>query len=188
MFKKLISTLLLVSAFVSSAFAEDSRPQVIMQTNLGEIKLELFQEESPNTVKNFLTYVDNGFYEGTIFHRTIAGFMIQGGGFTKDMEQKDTLDPIKNESTNGLSNKVGTIAMARTRHPHSATSQFFINTVNNPNLDTRGNRYGYAVFGRVLEGADLVLQISRTPTTAKNGHQNVPKQPIIIKKVSRVTP
>lgn len=186
MFKSLFCSLLLLLTCASNSWAENSNPIVDMQTNLGAIKIELFPEQSPETVKNFLAYVDEGFYEGLIFHRTIAGFMIQGGGFTQDMTQKDTKDAVINESQNGLSNKAGTIAMARTRHPHSATSQFFINAVNNRNLDARGNRFGYTVFGRVTEGMDLVKQISRTPTAPKGMHQDVPVDPVIIQKVIRV--
>jgi cyclophilin family peptidyl-prolyl cis-trans isomerase len=186
MFKSLFFTLLLLFTYTSNSWAENNNPIVDMQTNLGSIKIELFPEQSPETVKNFLAYVDEGFYEGLIFHRTIAGFMIQGGGFTQDMTQKDTKDAVINESQNGLSNKTGTLSMARTRHPHSATSQFFINTVNNRNLDARGNRFGYTVFGRVIEGMDLVKQISRTPTAPKGMHQDVPVNPVIIQKVIRV--
>lgn len=186
MFKSFFLSLTLALSFVSSTWAESSNPSVDIRTNLGSIKIELFPEQSPETVKNFLTYVDEGFYEGLIFHRTIAGFMIQGGGFTQDMTQKDTKDAVINESQNGLSNTVGTIAMARTRHPHSATSQFFINAVNNRNLDARGNRYGYTVFGRVTEGMDLVKQISRTPTAPKGMHRDVPVDPVIIQTIVRV--
>lgn len=186
MFKRLISTLLLLGLLSSFSYAEQNNPQIVMKTNLGNITLELFPEQAPETVKNFLNYVDGGFYEGTIFHRTIAGFMIQGGGFTVDMTRKDTQDAIKNESNNGLSNTQGTISMARTNHPHSATSQFFINTVNNRNLDARGNRFGYAVFGRVTEGMDLAIRISRSATEPKAGHRDVPRQPIIIEKVERL--
>ncbi len=186
MFKSLLCSLLLLFTCTSNSWAENNNPIVDMQTNLGSIKIELFPEQSPETVKNFLSYVDEGFYEGLIFHRTIAGFMIQGGGFTQDMTQKDTKDAVINESQNGLSNKTGTLSMARTRHPHSATSQFFINAVNNRNLDARGNRFGYTVFGRVIEGMDLVKQISRTPTAPKGMHQDVPVNPVIIQKVIRV--
>lgn len=186
MFKSLFFSLLLLFTCISNAWAENSNPIVEMQTNLGVIKIELFPEQSPETVKNFLDYVDEGFYEGLIFHRTMAGFMIQGGGFTQDMTQKDTKDAVINESKNGLSNKTGTIAMARTLRPHSATSQFFINAVNNRNLDARGNRFGYTVFGQVTEGMDLVKQISRTPTTSKGKHHDVPVDPVIIQKIIRM--
>lgn len=157
-----------------------------MQTNKGNITLELFPEQAPETVKNFLSYVDSGYYEGTIFHRVIAGFMIQGGGFTAEMKKKETNDAISNESKNGLSNTQGTIAMARTSNPHSATSQFFINTVNNHNLDAKSNQFGYAVFGRVTDGMELVVRLGRSPKTSKAGHRDVPKEPIIIEKIIRV--
>jgi cyclophilin family peptidyl-prolyl cis-trans isomerase len=187
MFKKILLTILLPVLLTSTAFAEGDNPKVTLQTNLGNITLELFPNEAPETVANFLKYVDSGYYEGTIFHRVIAGFMIQGGGFTADMKKKDTLEAIKNESQNGLSNTEGTIAMARTNYPHSATSQFFINTVNNRNLDARGNRFGYAVFGRVTDGMELAVEISRVPRAEKGGHRDVPKSPIIIEKVVRVS-
>lgn len=177
---------LVLSLITTHAFAEGDNPVVVMQTNKGEITLELFPEQAPETVKNFLHYVDSGFYEGTIFHRTIAGFMIQGGGFTANMERKEVRDPVKNESKNGLSNRQGTIAMARTNYPHSATSQFFINVVNNGRLDAYNNRYGYAVFGKVIEGMELAIRISRSPTEAKAGHGDVPKSPIIIERIERV--
>lgn len=185
MLKSLTSLALCLALFAGNVFAE-SNPKVLMKTNKGDITLELFPEQAPETVENFLEYVDSDFYDGTIFHRTIAAFMIQGGGFTEDMNQKDVRDPIKNESGNGLSNKQGTIAMARTNYPHSATSQFFINAVNNRNLDARGNRFGYAVFGQVTDGMDLVIQISRTPTGPKAGHRDVPKSPIIIESIERI--
>ncbi|WP_286237464.1 peptidylprolyl isomerase [Neptuniibacter halophilus] len=186
MLQRILSFIVLTLALSGQAHADENNPMVLMQTNLGEIKLELFPEQAPETVKNFLSYVDNGFYEGTIFHRTIAGFMIQGGGFDQQMQRKETAAPIQNESTNGLSNLQGTISMARTRDPHSATSQFFINAVNNRNLDATGGRFGYAVFGRVTDGLQLVLKISRTPTEAQAGHRDVPRKPVIIQKISRI--
>jgi len=186
MLKKIIVSLLIPYLLMTSAFADDHNPTVIMQTNMGNITLELFPEKAPETVKNFLGYVDDGFYEGTIFHRVIAGFMIQGGGFTEDMKKKETKGAIQNESKNGLSNSQGTISMARTSHPHSATAQFFINTVNNRNLDPRGNQFGYAVFGKVTKGMELVIRLGRSPKTSKAGHRDVPKQAIIIEKVVRL--
>ncbi|MGI1668789.1 MAG: peptidyl-prolyl cis-trans isomerase [Neptuniibacter sp.] len=188
MLKSLLLSVIVVLTFTAKSWAEGSNPVVDMQTNLGSITLELFPEQSPETVKNFLSYVDEGFYEGLIFHRTIVGFMIQGGGFNKDLVLKEPKDPVINESQNGLSNKAGTIAMARTRHPHSATSQFFINAVSNRNLDAQGNRFGYTVFGRVIEGMDLVMKISRLPTAPKGMHRDVPVEPIVIEKVVRVEP
>lgn len=186
MFKKIMFTLLLPLLLVTSAFADSHNPSITMQTNKGNITLELFPEQAPETVKNFLSYVDSGYYEGTIFHRVIAGFMIQGGGFTAEMKKKETNDAISNESKNGLSNTQGTIAMARTSNPHSATSQFFINTVNNHNLDAKSNQFGYAVFGRVTDGIELVVRLGRSPKTSKAGHRDVPKEPIIIEKIIRV--
>lgn len=183
MLKRLLCVVLLLTGLTTSALAETLN--VTLHTNKGDITLELFPSEAPVTVQNFLNYVDSGFYEGTIFHRTIAGFMIQGGGFDQELNRKETNQAIKNESGNGLSNLKGTISMARTNHPHSATSQFFINTVNNRNLDARGARHGYAVFGRVIEGMDLVVNIGRSPTERKNGFRDVPKSPIIIEKVTR---
>ncbi|WP_415887462.1 peptidylprolyl isomerase [Neptuniibacter sp. QD37_6] len=185
MFKKFLTIFTLTFSLANVALAEQANPQIVMKTNLGDIKLELYPEKAPITVKNFLDYVDSGFYEGTIFHRTIAGFMIQGGGFTADMHQKDTKEPIQNESNNGLSNLQGTISMARTNYPHSATSQFFINAVNNYRLDGSNRRPGYAVFGKVTDGMDLVVRISRSPTAPKSGHRDVPKQPVIIEKITR---
>ena len=185
MLKKIILPFLLSMLLTTTAQAEQN-PKVLLQTNLGNMTIELYPQQAPITVQNFLNYVDNGFYEGTIFHRTIAGFMIQGGGFNADMSRKETGGAIKNESDNGLSNAQGTIAMARTRIPDSATSQFFINTVNNRNLDARPGRPGYAVFGKVTQGLDLAIRIGRSPTTAHSGHQNVPKQTVIIEKVSRI--
>ncbi|WP_299179239.1 peptidylprolyl isomerase [uncultured Neptuniibacter sp.] len=187
MLNKLISLIFAVTLCTSSAIADSDNPQLLIQTNQGNITLELFQEQAPETVKNFLTYVDSGFYSGTIFHRTIAGFMIQGGGFTESLSRKETRAPIRNESGNGLSNSRGTISMARTNHPHSATSQFFINTVDNRNLDAQGSRFGYAVFGRVIQGMDIVMSISRAPTAPKAGHRDVPKQPIMISAIKRIS-
>lgn len=184
MFRSFISALtcVLLLGLSSTSFAAT---QVILETNQGQIELELNDDKAPITVANFLSYVDDGFYDGTIFHRVMAGFMIQGGGFTPEMDQKDTDEPIRNESDNGLPNKTGTIAMARTRDPHSATAQFFINTVNNSFLNNRPGRPGYAVFGKVTKGMDVVLKISRVPTTSHFQHQNVPKDPIIIVRAYR---
>ncbi|MFY0677796.1 MAG: peptidyl-prolyl cis-trans isomerase [Neptuniibacter sp.] len=188
MLKSLLLSVIVVLTFTAKSWAEGSNPVVDMQTNLGSITLELFPEQSPETVKNFLSYVDEGFYEGLIFHRTIVGFMIQGGGFNKELVLKKPKSPVINESQNGLSNKAGTIAMARTRHPHSATSQFFINAVSNRNLDAQGSRFGYTVFGRVTKGMDLVMKISRLPTAPQGMHRDVPVEPIIIEKIVRVEP
>jgi cyclophilin family peptidyl-prolyl cis-trans isomerase len=182
------SMIIFVSLITCSAFAADN-PQVILETSLGNITLDLYPEKAPLTVKNFLAYVDKGFYNGTIFHRVIRGFMIQGGGFTKAMEEKPTKGPITNEAENGLKNERGTIAMARTPDPHSATSQFYINTVDNLFLDHRAKTfegYGYCVFGKVVKGLDVVDAIENAPTTQREGFQDVPVKPIIIKKAVRL--
>jgi cyclophilin family peptidyl-prolyl cis-trans isomerase len=171
-----------VFAFASqSASAQDENPKVVIETSEGDITVELDRQKAPITVKNFLDYVDAGFYDGTIFHRVIPDFMIQGGGMTPDMSEKKTRDPIKNESGNGLSNTRGTIAMARTNDPNSATSQFFINVGDNANLDTYGG--GYAVFGKVTDGMDVVDKIVGAKTTTKGPHKNVPAETITIKSI-----
>ena len=155
-----------------------------MQTSLGTIVIELNSEKAPITVKNFLQYVNDGFYNGTIFHRTMQGFMIQGGGFTKDMAEKPTAGEIKNEASNGLKNERGSIAMARRQDPNSASSQFFINHVNNSSqLDYPLNNGGYAVFGKVTQGMDVVDKIAKVPTGNKGMHQNVPLEPVVIQSV-----
>ena len=157
-----------------------------IDTSMGTITLELDDAKAPVTVKNFIDYAKSGHYDGTIFHRVIDGFMIQGGGFTRSMDQKPTKAPIKNEAANGLSNKRGTIAMARTMIVDSATSQFFINLVDNGFLDYKGpdpRTYGYAVFGKVTDGMDVVDKIAKVKTGFAGPHQNVPEEPILIKKV-----
>lgn len=161
-------------------------PVVVIQTNLGDIEVELNQEKAPNTVKNFLEYVKSGFYSGTIFHRVIKNFMIQGGGFTKDMQQKKTLAPIAIESNNGLKNDKGTIAMARTSDPNSATSQFFINTKDNSFLNysaPTAQGYGYAVFGKVIKGMDVVDKIENSKTATVGYMGDVPVTQVVIEKV-----
>ncbi len=158
-----------------------------MKTNLGDIKIELDEEKAPKTCANFLDYVNEGFYDGTIFHRVIPNFMIQGGGFTPDMAQKATNAPVENEAANGLGNETGTIAMARTSDPHSATAQFFINVADNGFLDYPGqDGWGYCVFGKVVEGMDVVNRIKDVETTMKAGHQDVPVEPVVIEKVEVV--
>ena len=157
-----------------------------IETSMGSITVELDDAKAPVTVKNFLDYAASGHYDGTIFHRVIDGFMIQGGGFTKAMDQKPTKAPIKNEAANGLTNKRGTIAMARTMVVDSATSQFFINLVDNDFLNFRAptpQYYGYAVFGKVTDGMDVVDKIAKVKTGFAGPHQNVPEEPIVIKKV-----
>ena len=158
-----------------------------MTTSLGSITIELNQEKAPKTVENFLNYVESGFYEGTIFHRVIAGFMIQGGGMDKEMKTKPTNPSIENEANNGLSNLYGTIAMARTSSPHSATAQFFINTEDNRGLDFQSETeqgWGYCVFGEVTDGIEVVSAIEEKPTTTRNGHQDVPEENVSIDKVT----
>ena len=162
-------------------------PKVLLETSMGNIKLELFEKDAPLTVANFLAYVDEGHYDSTIFHRVIPGFMIQGGGFTADMEQKPTNEPIRNEAMNGLKNVRGTIAMARTMVVDSATSQFFINLVDNGFLDFRNptpQGFGYAVFGKVTKGMEVVDKIAKVQTGNRGMHQDVPVEPVIIKKVT----
>lgn len=163
--------------------------RVLMKTNLGDITIDLDETAAPITVKNFLRYVDENFYNGTIFHRVISGFMIQGGGFTPEMQQKTTHEPIQNEASNGLKNKRYTIAMARTNQINSATSQFFINTVDNDFLDFRAPNpaaYGYAVFGQVVAGTDIVDKIEKVHTGIRGYFQDVPSEPIVITSVTRL--
>jgi len=155
---------------------------VKLQTSMGDIVIELDQQAAPVTVENFLRYVDEGFYDGTLFHRVIPRFMIQGGGLTAEMEKKQAHDPITNEAGNGLKNKRGTIAMARSDDPDSATCQFFINHIDNPRLDyAQGSKPGYVVFGKVVEGMDVVDAIAWVETTTRAGRENVPVEPVIIK-------
>ena len=158
-----------------------------LTTNHGDILIELDAEQAPKTSANFTQYVRDGHYDGTIFHRIINGFMIQGGGMTTDLIPKPTRRPIANEAKNGLKNKVGTVAMARTNDPHSATSQFFINVADNDFLDYPGqDGWGYCVFGRVTEGMDVVEKIKEMRTTSKQGHQDVPVEDVIIEKATIV--
>jgi len=164
-----------------------ANPKVLMETSMGNIELELFEDKSPITVKNFLRYSNEGFYNGTIFHRVIKSFMIQAGGLDAQMKKKETHKPIKNESKNKVKNEKGTIAMARTGLPHSATAQFFINTKNNHSLNYGGPAgWGYAVFGKVTKGMDIVMKIEATATGSKMGRRDVPKQTIEIKKLSLI--
>lgn len=160
---------------------------VLLSTSLGEIKIDLYDKEAPETVSNFLGYVNDGFFDGTIFHRVIAGFMIQGGGFTPDMQQKNTKPPIKNEAANGLKNELGTIAMARTNVVDSATSQFFINVKDNDFLNHQGQaNFGYCVFGKVVEGLDVVHQIEAVATGRSGMHDDVPVTPVVIQSAKEV--
>ena len=155
------------------------------KTSAGDFSVELFAKEAPESTTNFLKYVDDGHFDGTIFHRVIPGFMIQGGGFASGMEQKDTRPPIRNEATNGLENLRGTLAMARTSDVHSATAQFFINLVDNDFLNHQPGNYGYAVFGRVTAGMEVIDAIAAAPTTRRRGHGDVPVDEIVIHSVTR---
>ena len=182
MFRKLVVALMAVAMSAGIAYAKN--PVVLMETSQGTIKIELFEKEAPISVKNFLGYVNKGFYSGTIFHRVINGFMIQGGGFTTNFVQKQTDAPIKNEAANGLKNDRGTIAMARTGMPDSATSQFFINVVDNNMLNRPSpDGFGYAVFGKVIEGMDVVDKIKALKTGFSHGMGDVPEQQVVIKSV-----
>ncbi len=182
---RLVPVLLLGATVLGSPAVAADNPKAVMRTNMGEIQLELFAEQAPKTVDNFIAYAESGFYNGTIFHRVISHFMIQGGGFTADMEKKATREPIANEADNGLSNKRGTIAMARTSDPNSATAQFFINVQDNMNLDYSGQSggAGYAVFGRVTSGMDVVDKIRFVPTHTVGPYADVPVEPVVIEEV-----
>ncbi|HEX9022512.1 MAG TPA: peptidylprolyl isomerase [Geobacteraceae bacterium] len=172
-----------VTALAAGSAAKN--PVVLMKTSMGDVKIQLDPTKAPITVKNFLEYVKSGFYAGTIFHRVIPGFMIQGGGFTSDMQEKQTKSPIRNEAGNGLKNDRGTIAMARTGDPDSATAQFFINVVNNNGLNRPApDGFGYAVFGRVIAGMDAVDRIAKVKTVMRMGMQDVPEAPVVIKSVT----
>ena len=186
------TSLLFFLAFLllfSSGFLMAANPKVSIKTNKGEIVVELYADKAPITVQNFLAYVDSKFYDGTIFHRVIKGFMIQGGGLSPDMMAKEEKrPPIKNEASNGLKNLRGTMAMARTDDINSATCQFFINLVDNPFLDhvpNDPNHFGYAVFGKVVQGMEVVDSIASVPTATKGMHRDVPREPIIIQSVTR---
>ncbi len=184
----LASSILALALFFSTQAQAQTplpNPQVVIATDHGKITLRLFRDKAPVTVENFLAYVDEGFYDGTIFHRVIADFMIQGGGFLPDMTQKPTRDPIVNESRNRLHNVRGSIAMARTGDPDSATAQFFINQRTNLQLDWSPTDAGYTVFGEVTDGMSVVDYITTAPVTRVNGMSDVPEEPIIIESVRR---
>lgn len=187
--KILILSLILVSV---SAFGKEKKmgmTKVLMETSEGNITIELNGEKAPKTVENFLKYVDDGFYDGLIFHRVIENFMIQGGGMTEALKEKPTKGTIKNEATNGLKNDEGTVAMARRGDPDSASAQFFINTKNNDFLNHSGKTtqgWGYAVFGKVTDGMDVVNKIKKVPTGHKDGYDDVPNKPVVIKKVKKL--
>jgi len=192
----LASYLLAIPAAVSAAEEQLDNPRVLMKTSDGDIVIELYAEKSPVTVENFLSYVDAGYYDGTVFHRVISNFMIQGGGFTTEMKEKPTRDPIVNESSNKLHNTRGTLAMARTSDPNSATAQFFINQRSNLRLDWTPGNEGYAVFGEVVDGMQVVDIIALTETGAASVEtsrgpavfQDVPVKPIVVLSVSRMAP
>ena len=189
--KALIISMVIVLGVVLAAGAADQpvgNPKVVLETSKGQIVIELYLQKAPETVVNFLDYVDAKFYDGTIFHRVIPNFMIQGGGFTSDMKRKPGKGPIKNEADRGLKNDRGTIAMARTGDPHSATAQFFINTANNDFLDHKNKTqqgWGYAAFGKVIEGMNVVDAISAVKTTKRGMSRDVPVEPIVIKSARR---
>jgi cyclophilin family peptidyl-prolyl cis-trans isomerase len=174
--------------FAGTAICEDINPKVVLETSKGKIVLELYPDNAPETVKNFLSYVDAKYYDGTIFHRVIPDFMIQGGGFSADMKRKATRAPIKNEADQGLKNDRGTIAMARTGDPHSATAQFFINSKNNDFLNFRSKTqqgWGYAAFGKVIDGMKTVDAISAVKTKSLGGFRDVPAEPVVITSARR---
>ncbi|OIQ16150.1 MAG: peptidylprolyl isomerase A [Bacteriovorax sp. MedPE-SWde] len=177
---KFLVALLVVSSTMANT-------KVIMKTNKGELEIELFDKAAPITVKNFLKYVETGFYKGTIFHRVIDNFMVQGGGFTSNLTKKKTMAPIKNEADNGLANEVGTLAMARTSDVHSATAQFFINVNNNTFLNHKSkdpSGYGYAVFGKVIKGMSVVNRVKKMGTTRNGPFQNIPTSNVIIENIT----
>jgi peptidyl-prolyl cis-trans isomerase B (cyclophilin B) len=191
---KLAACLLMTLLYLSGCELKSKEPEmsvhpiVILTTSHGDIKIELYEDKAPETVKNFLTYVDEKFYDGTIFHRVIDGFMIQGGGFDVNFQQKKTHAPIKNEAINRLSNTTGTIAMARTSDVHSATAQFFINVADNTFLDFQHpspSGFGYCVFGKVIEGMDVVNKIKKAKTQSFKGHSDVPCEAIKISAAKR---
>lgn len=192
--KQILLAVLILAIIAGTSMGQESavsNPQVVMETSKGEIVLELYPDKAPLTVKNFLDYIDAGFYSGTVFHRVIPGFMLQGGGFSRDMQKKSTLMPVKNEAFNGLKNDRGTIAMARTQDPHSASSQFFINTVDNAFLNHKSQTtagWGYAVFGKVIKGMEVVDAISKVQTGTQGRFRDVPKTPVEIIKVRRAAP
>lgn len=183
----------LISVFAvaqTNASTVSSSPQVLLETSKGTIVVELYPEKAPKTVENFLSYVNDKFYDGTIFHRVIPNFMIQGGGFNQNFDKKITRDPIISEADNGLRNRIGTLAMARTNDPHSATAQFFINVAQNSMLDFKekssSRAWGYAVFGKVIKGMHVVNKIRNTPTGYKNAMKDVPEQTITIIKARQI--
>jgi peptidyl-prolyl cis-trans isomerase A (cyclophilin A) len=188
MFKRFIFSIIIGLCLAGGAYAQDAgkNPVIVIETSMGTVKIELFAREAPLSVKNFLDYASSGFYDGTVFHRVIPNFMIQGGGITADMNEKPTKAPIKNEAGNGLKNDRGTLAMARTNIVDSATAQFFINVIDNGFLnhqDETMQGFGYAVFGKVIDGMAVVDKIAATRTGMKNGFSDVPVTPVVIKSI-----
>jgi len=187
--RRVFCLMMIMFSLLSTGVHAGENPKVILETSMGSITLELYPGKAPATVKNFLTYVDEKFYDTTVFHRVIRGFMIQGGGMTADMKEKPTHAPIKNEADNGLKNDRGTISMARTPDPDSATAQFFINAKDNTFLNFRAKTmdgYGYCVFGKVTKGMDVVDAIEAVATGSKGFHQDVPVKPVVILKAYRL--
>ncbi len=188
---QLLSFALLATSLLVQNLSAADNPIALIHTSMGDIKLELDAEKAPISVENFINYAQSGFYDGTIFHRVISHFMIQGGGFTPDMEKKTSGEPRNNEAGNGLSNLRGTVAMARTNDPHSATAQFFINTQDNLNLDhaggTNSRNWGYAVFAKVIEGMDVVDDIRFVETASSPPFSDVPKVPVVIESIKIIS-
>ena len=184
-FNILAASVLALVLAANPAPAQSKPDTVVFKTSLGDLTIALFNRTAPVTVKNFLAYVDSGFYNGTIFHRVIPGFVIQGGGYNKNLVRRPTFPPIKNESDNGLKNERGTLSMARTQDPNSATSQFFVSLVDNSGLDFKGEGTGYAVFGKVIAGMDVVDKIAKVQTETRGGFQDIPKDPVFIISAKR---
>lgn len=185
---KRLALVAIVAGFVAllpTQAGDKKNPIVVMETSMGKIRIELFEDKAPITATNFLRYTDEKHFDGTLFHRVIADFMIQGGGFDTGFKEKGTYQPIKNEAGNGLSNKRGTLAMARTDNPDGATAQFFINVKDNPGFDRAGKKAGYAVFGQVTDGMDVVDKIRKVDTGKRGDHEDVPVQDVVIKSVRR---
>ena len=188
--KFILALALALASLTTTAQADNHNTMLQMNTSMGSIEIELFAEQAPLSTANFLEYVNSDFFDGLIFHRVIPGFMIQGGGMDAKMREKPNKAPIQNEADNGLKNDRGTLAMARTQNPHSATSQFFINLVNNDFLNHTskdGRGWGYAVFGKVTKGMDVVDAIAQVSTGSSGYHENVPKQPVVIESVELLT-
>jgi peptidyl-prolyl cis-trans isomerase A (cyclophilin A) len=184
-FNILAASVLALVLVANPAPAQSKPDTVVFKSSLGDLTIALFNRAAPVTVKNFLAYVDSGFYNGTIFHRVIPGFVIQGGGYNKNLVRRPTFPPIKNESDNGLKNERGTLSMARTQDPNSATSQFFVSLVDNSGLDFKGEGTGYAVFGKVIAGMDVVDKIAKVQTETRGGFQDIPKDPVFIISAKR---